>query len=52
MIDNAMFGGELYFNVPAGLTNVSATYNNMTFRAHDVTVVAGQMTATAVKPGY
>ena len=51
-IQSAMFGGELYFNVPAGLTNVSATYNNMTFRAHDVTVVAAQLTATAVKPGY
>lgn len=45
-------GTFLIFDVPPGDTTVTATYNGMAFRAHDVGVVAATTTTTAVKPGF
>jgi hypothetical protein len=47
-----MFDGLVVFNVPAGATDVGASYNGMTFRTHTVNVVAASDTLTTVKPGY
>jgi len=39
--------------VPANpVTSVGATYKGMNLLAHDVKVVAGTSTETAVRPGY
>lgn len=45
-------GAFIVFNVPPGDTEVSATYNGMTFRAHTVGAVAGTTTMTQVRPGF
>jgi hypothetical protein len=53
---DAFAGAYLICNVPANAgsttTEVGATYKSMTFRAHDVKVVAGTTTATIVRPGF
>lgn len=45
-------GGFVVFDVPPGDTEVNATFNGMTFRAHTVTTFAGQTTATQIRPGF
>lgn len=46
-------GTYLICNVPENATTeVSATYNGMAFKAHNVKVVKGTTTATIVRPGY
>ena len=45
-------GTYLITNVPAGDTEVSATVNGMTFRAHTVGVIAGTTVTTGVRPGF
>lgn len=46
-------GTFLICNVPENAaTTVSATYNGMALREHDVKVVKGTTTATAIRPGY
>lgn len=58
-LSDAQPGAYAFFNVPAGVTNVGATYNGQTFRAHDVKAFAnsaaapdGTLTATLIQPGY
>jgi hypothetical protein len=45
-------GTYLITNVPPGNTEVSATVQGMTFRAHIVNSVAGATTTTGVRPGF
>jgi hypothetical protein len=45
-------GTYMVTNVPAGPSEVSATVNGMTMRAHTVTSVAGATTATSIRPGF
>lgn len=45
-------GTYLISNVPAGVTEVGAVVNGMTFRAHVINVVAGATTTTGVRPGF
>jgi hypothetical protein len=45
-------GTWLIANVPAGDTEISATYNGMNFRAHTIVSVAGATVTTGVRPGY
>ena len=45
-------GGFVVFDVPPGDTEVNATYNGLTFRAHTVTTFGGQTTATQIRPGF
>lgn len=45
-------GTWLVPNVPVGDTTVTAKYNNMNFRAHVVSSVAGATTTTGVRPGF
>lgn len=45
-------GLTLFLNVPAGDTDVSATFDGMTLRAHQVESTAGATAATTVKPGF
>jgi hypothetical protein len=45
-------GAFLVFDVPPGDTEVNAQFMGMTFRAHTVTTVAGQTTATQIRPGF
>jgi len=50
---SAMAAGTfIVFNVPTGATEVGATYMGHTLRAHTVLSVAGQTTATQIKPGF
>ena len=42
----------LVTNVVPGTTTISATFNGMMFRAHDVAAVADQITTSSVKPGF
>ena len=52
--DVGQFQPGLYFifNVPPGATTVTATYNGMTFRAHDIDVIKATTSTTGVKPGF
>ena len=53
MLQAQAAGTFLICNVPANATTtVDATYNSMSFREHDVKVVAGATTATLLRPGY
>lgn len=45
-------GFYLICDVPPGTTTVTATYNGMTLRAHDVTTTAGTTTETIIRPGF
>lgn len=45
-------GTFIVFNVPPGGTEVGATFGPHTLRAHTVRVVAGQTTATIIRPGF
>ena len=45
-------GTVVVLNVPAGATEIGATYMGHTLRAHTVLSVAGQTTATQIKPGF
>ncbi len=58
-LSDAQPGAYAFFNVPAGVVTVGATYNGTTFRAHDVKAFAnsseapnGTITATLIQPGY
>ncbi|HEU0035733.1 MAG TPA: hypothetical protein VFQ53_34210 [Kofleriaceae bacterium] len=56
IIDAGSFGQGggtfIVFDVPPGDTEVSATYNGMTLRAHTVTTFGDQTTATQIRPGF
>lgn len=45
-------GTFLIMNVPPGATTVAASVGGTDFRAHDVRVVADELTATQAKPGF
>ena len=45
-------GTWLIANVPPGNTEVGATYNGMTFRAHTVVSVVASTVTTGVRPGF
>lgn len=50
---SGMAGGfYLICNVPPGATTVTAKYNTMDLRSHDVDVTAGTTTETIIRPGY
>jgi hypothetical protein len=51
-LDQFQAGLYFIFNIPPGVTTVTATYNGMAFRAHDVAVLAATTSTTAVRPGY
>jgi hypothetical protein len=51
-LDQFQPGLYFIFNVPPGVTTVTATYNGMTMRAHDVEVLAATTSTTAVRPGF
>lgn len=50
--DAALAGTFFVFNVPPGTTTVGATVGGLTYRAHDVLVIADELTATQVTPGF
>jgi hypothetical protein len=52
--DGSQFQAGLYFifDVPPGETTVTATFNGMPLRAHDIDVEAATTSTTAVRPGY
>lgn len=45
-------GAHLVLNIPPGDTEVGATYNGMTLRAHVIMSVADSVSETIVRPGY
>ncbi|HEY5923646.1 MAG TPA: hypothetical protein VIV11_18320 [Kofleriaceae bacterium] len=51
-LDQFQAGLYFIFNVPPGVTTVTATYNGMALRAHDIAVLAATTSTTAVRPGF
>lgn len=51
-LDATLSGTFLVLNVPPGIVTVGASVNGTTFRAHDVIVIADELTATQVTPGF